>query len=289
MWKCSWSTRAKSARSRRRSQHDHRTEADRTRTSPRSSCSYPLMDVVERAGVRLRRSGSHRLQGLCPFHAERTASFFVDIERQRFMCFGCKVRGDVIDFVRLREQLGTFSRSVRLVDRAPAPPAPTLGHHHSPARATGSALGPIDAGAAAGAERRRHPVPGRRSGATHGLASTSQGADFPIGWFAPAAWAMPTVIRLKPLRKHGGLRIAEELGLLRRPEPGEGGRMLRERFAGRDRDPGTSWRPTDLVPRTTPDRSPVRVKYLGLPGEKPVLGLRAGRGAAGGLPHRRGI
>jgi DNA primase len=35
------------------------------------------------------------------------------------------------------------------------------------------------------------------------------------------------------LRKHGGLRIAEELGLLRRAEPGDGGRMLRERFAGR--------------------------------------------------------
>ena len=35
------------------------------------------------------------------------------------------------------------------------------------------------------------------------------------------------------LRKHGGLRVAEELGLLRRTEAGEGGRMLRERFAGR--------------------------------------------------------
>ena len=35
------------------------------------------------------------------------------------------------------------------------------------------------------------------------------------------------------LRKHGGLRVAEDLGLLRRPESGEGGRPLRERFAGR--------------------------------------------------------
>ena len=35
------------------------------------------------------------------------------------------------------------------------------------------------------------------------------------------------------LRRHGGLRVAEDLGLLRRPEPGEDGRPLRERFAGR--------------------------------------------------------
>jgi len=52
--------------------------------------AYPLLEIVERAGVRLKRSGSRRWQGLCPLHEERTPSFFVDVEHQRFMCFGCK-------------------------------------------------------------------------------------------------------------------------------------------------------------------------------------------------------
>jgi len=38
--------------------------------------AYRLLDVVERAGVRLKRAGSHRWQGLCPFHDDRTPSFF---------------------------------------------------------------------------------------------------------------------------------------------------------------------------------------------------------------------
>jgi len=84
---------------------------------------YPLLDVVERAGVRLRRSGSHRFQGLCPFHVERTPSFFIDTERQRFTCFGCKVRGDVLDFVKLRENLTTFGEACAWLTGTPVAPS----------------------------------------------------------------------------------------------------------------------------------------------------------------------
>jgi DNA primase len=80
------------------------------------------------------------------------------------------------------------------------------------------------------------------------------------------------------LRKHGGLRIAEELGLLRRPEPGEGGRPLRERFAGRVVIPELrGGQPIWFVGRYPSNRS-VRVKYLVLPGEKPVLGFERAAG-----------
>jgi DNA primase len=72
---------------------------------------YRLVNIVEQAGVQLKRAGSHRWQGLCPFHADRTPSFFVDVERERFTCFGCKARGDVIDFVRLHEH-STLSRKL---------------------------------------------------------------------------------------------------------------------------------------------------------------------------------
>ncbi len=74
------------------------------------------------------------------------------------------------------------------------------------------------------------------------------------------------------LRKHGGLRIAEELGLLRRPEPGEGGRPLRERFAGRVVIPEIrGGQPIWFIGRRPGD--PGRVKYLTPPGDKPVLGF----------------
>ena len=80
------------------------------------------------------------------------------------------------------------------------------------------------------------------------------------------------------LRKHGGLRVAEDLGLLRRPEPGEGGRMLRERFAGRIVIPELrGGQPIWFLGRHPPTRD-ARVKYLGLPGEKPILGFERAAG-----------
>ena len=82
---------------------------------------YPLLEVVERAGLRLRRSGSHRWQGACPFHDDRTPSFFVDVQTERFVCFGCKVRGDVIDFVRMREQLSTVGEACASLTQSPPP------------------------------------------------------------------------------------------------------------------------------------------------------------------------
>src|SRR5712691_6261802 len=90
------------------------------RDIPEIKLAYPLLEVVERAGVRLKRSGSHRWQGQCPFHEDRNPSFFVDVERQRFVCFGCKARGDVIDFVRLHEQLGSVSEACAWLTGTPS-------------------------------------------------------------------------------------------------------------------------------------------------------------------------
>jgi DNA primase len=54
--------------------------------------------------TQLRRVG-RRWTGLCPFHAERTASFSVNGEMGLYYCFGCGAKGDVISFVREKEQL----------------------------------------------------------------------------------------------------------------------------------------------------------------------------------------
>lgn len=57
-----------------------------------------LVSVVETAGVELTHTGS-KYRGLCPFHTEKTPSFFV-FQDNRFKCFGCGAHGDVIDFVQ---------------------------------------------------------------------------------------------------------------------------------------------------------------------------------------------
>jgi hypothetical protein len=60
----------------------------------------PLAAIIESAGVELRPAGPGRLRGLCPFHSERTPSFFVFEDREKFHCYGCGEHGDGIDFVR---------------------------------------------------------------------------------------------------------------------------------------------------------------------------------------------
>jgi len=48
----------------------------------------------------LRKSGK-ALVGLCPFHQEKTPSFFIYPESNSFYCYGCNQGGNVINFVRL--------------------------------------------------------------------------------------------------------------------------------------------------------------------------------------------
>lgn len=53
------------------------------------------------ADVTLRRAGS-RHSGLCPFHREKTPSFFVNEDRGTARCFGCGWSGDVFGYVMER-------------------------------------------------------------------------------------------------------------------------------------------------------------------------------------------
>lgn len=58
------------------------------------------VDLVALVGkyVALRRRGDV-YAGLCPFHNEKTPSFYVYPDR-RYHCFGCGAHGDCVDFVR---------------------------------------------------------------------------------------------------------------------------------------------------------------------------------------------
>lgn len=59
-----------------------------------------------------------RYQGLCPFHTERTGSFSVNAEDGLYYCFGCGVGGDMITFVREKEQLDFVGAVELLANKA---------------------------------------------------------------------------------------------------------------------------------------------------------------------------
>ena len=67
--------------------------------------------------VKLRRSGRN-LTGLCPFHSEKSPSFFVYPENNSYYCFGCGAGGDMITFIRQAEHLDYVEAVKLLADRA---------------------------------------------------------------------------------------------------------------------------------------------------------------------------
>jgi len=76
-------------------------------------------DLVTLIGehLALKRVGQ-RYRGLCPFHQEKTASFYVNPELNVYHCFGCGVSGDAITFVREMEHLDFVDAVERLAARA---------------------------------------------------------------------------------------------------------------------------------------------------------------------------
>lgn len=64
-------------------------------------------DVVEIVSgyTTLKKSGTHRFVGLCPFHSEKTPSFQVDTAKSLFHCFGCGEGGNIYQFIQKAENL----------------------------------------------------------------------------------------------------------------------------------------------------------------------------------------
>ena len=62
-----------------------------------------IVQVVQKY-VHLKQAGKN-FSGLCPFHKEKTPSFIVSPDIQRYKCFGCGKSGDIFNFLQEIEHI----------------------------------------------------------------------------------------------------------------------------------------------------------------------------------------
>jgi DNA primase len=67
--------------------------------------------------IKLERAGNS-LKARCPFHNEKTPSFFVSPDRGSYYCFGCGAKGDIFTFVEEFEGIDFLGALKILADRA---------------------------------------------------------------------------------------------------------------------------------------------------------------------------
>lgn len=79
----------------------------------------PIEELIA-SYVKVEKSG-RSLKARCPFHNEKTASFFISPERGGYYCFGCGAKGDIFSFVEQFEGLDFKGALKVLAERAGVP------------------------------------------------------------------------------------------------------------------------------------------------------------------------
>ena len=75
-----------------------------------------IVDVVS-SYITVEQSGKN-YKAKCPFHNEKTPSFFISPERGTYYCFGCGAKGDIFSFVEHFEGLDFFGALKLLAEKA---------------------------------------------------------------------------------------------------------------------------------------------------------------------------
>ena len=78
-----------------------------------------IVDVIS-SYLKLEKAGGN-FKANCPFHNEKTPSFFISPARGSYYCFGCGVKGDIFTFVEQFEGLDFKGALKVLADRAGVP------------------------------------------------------------------------------------------------------------------------------------------------------------------------
>jgi DNA primase len=173
--------------------------------------------------VPLKRSG-RSFKGLCPFHSEKTPSFYVHPERCFFHCFGCQTSGDALSFV-MKVEGRSFPDVVRMLAERAGVVIPVLDDREDAAyrraRAREERLVAL-MDAAAGfyvRQLREHPLGEMARAELERRSISMETADAfrlgyaPHGWDSLARW----------LREHEwSAAEAEEVGLLAPRRGGDG-------------------------------------------------------------------
>jgi DNA primase len=234
----------------------------------------PLADVAMELGVDLRRCG-RSLVGLCPFHDDRHDPNFNVYPDDRWHCYACGQDGDVIEFLKLKLDLDFKAACEWLSERSASGRGPVLPASSKP------------------------PRPLRRWDALDPEQQTI--LNFTWETYRNSLWASRRVLNYvrsrgipdwlidgaglgysdghsleTVLRKGKYLVRAEEMGLYWRLERPDGSNPWREHFRYRLvipelRHGRAIWFIGRRVPR--PDGTCREdLKYLSLPGERPLLG-----------------
>ncbi len=86
--------------------------------------STPVEKIKERLNIvdllsaylKLEKAGKN-FKARCPFHNEKTPSFFISPERDSYYCFGCGAKGDIFTFVEHFEGLDFFGALKMLAEK----------------------------------------------------------------------------------------------------------------------------------------------------------------------------
>src|SRR5262249_53941921 len=140
-----------------------------------------LSDLIGRR-VKLVRRG-REFAGLCPFHHEKTPSFYVVEDKAFFHCFGCGAHGDVIGFTMRADNLDFIEAVEKLADEAGLLVPQATPQERDRAQRQKTLLEATEAAAAFYEERLRSPAGARACEYLQGRGLDRQTMQsFRLGW-----------------------------------------------------------------------------------------------------------
>ncbi|GGG16713.1 DNA primase [Caldovatus sediminis] len=175
----------------------------------------PLAELIGRR-TRLIRAGGRNWKGCCPFHQEKTPSFYV--YEDHFHCFGCGAHGDAVSFV-MRAEGASFLEAVERLAAEAGLEVPKPGPEAAERERRARDLHAVLAAAAAAFERRLRLPEGRAAlDYLHRRGLTEETiARFGLGWSGAGRGALAADLKAEGVEPEQLV----EAGLVR-PREGEG-------------------------------------------------------------------